>query len=229
MFVCGECGQRYDRSGYCTADGRPLAPSDDPLLGSDVGRYRLVRRIGEGGMGRVYLAVQPMIGSRVAIKVLSAECARDPGLIERFFAEARAVNLIRHESIVSVIDMAQLSDGRPYIIMEFVEGRTLGDIVRAGPAPIGGIVQVTTEILSALGAAHALGIVHRDLKPDNVLITGEGHAKVLDFGIAKLAPGLANAVSPRTRTGALLGTPAYMAPEQISGAGNVDARTDLYA
>ncbi len=199
------------------------------MLGTDIGRYRIARLLGTGGMGQVYLGVQPAIGSRVAIKILSNECTRNPELLERFFSEARAVNLIRHESIVSVIDMAQLSDGRPYIIMEFVEGRTLGEIVRAEAAPIGGIVQVITEILSALGAAHALGIVHRDLKPDNVLITAEGHAKVLDFGIAKLAPGLSNALSPRTRTGALLGTPAYMAPEQISGAGNVDARTDLYA
>ncbi|MBA3453681.1 MAG: serine/threonine protein kinase, partial [Deltaproteobacteria bacterium] len=229
MYVCGACGMSSDRAGYCSSDGTQLSASHDPLLGTDVGRYRIARLLGVGGMGQVYLGVQPMIGSRVAIKILSAECTRNAELLDRFFAEARAVNLIRHESIVSVIDMALLPDGRPYIIMEFVEGRTLGEIVRAGPAPIGGVVQATTEILSALGAAHALGIVHRDLKPDNVLITGEGHAKVLDFGIAKLAPGLSNAMSPRTRTGALLGTPAYMAPEQISGAENVDARTDLYA
>jgi len=205
----------------------------DPLLGTEVGRYRIERLLGEGGMGAVYLGVQPVIGSRVAIKVLSQECARSPELLERFFAEARSVNLIRHENIVSVLDLAQLPDGRPYIVMEFIEGQTLGQIVRATIAqgqrvPIGGIVQVMMEMLSALGAAHALGIVHRDLKPDNVLVTVEGHAKVLDFGIAKLAPGL-NQHSPRTRTGALLGTPAYMAPEQISGAGLVDARTDLYA
>ncbi len=205
----------------------------DPLLGTEVGRYRIERLLGEGGMGAVYLAEQPMIGSRVAIKVLSHECARSPELLERFFAEARSVNLIRHENIVSVLDLAQLPDGRPYIVMEFIEGQTLGQIIRAvirqgQRVPLGGIVQVALEMLSALGAAHALGIVHRDLKPDNVLVTGEGHAKVLDFGIAKLAPGL-NQNSPRTRTGALLGTPAYMAPEQISGAGLVDARADIYA
>ena len=229
MFVCGACGHSSDREGYCSTDGQALVAARDPLLGTEVGRYRIARLLGVGGMGQVYLAVQPMIGSRVAIKVLSNECTRIPELLERFFAEARAVNMIKHESIVSVIDMAQLPDGRPYIIMEFVEGQTLGEIVRGGIAPIGGVVQVMTEMLSALGAAHALGIVHRDLKPDNVLITAEGHAKVLDFGIAKLAPGLSNVMSPRTATGALLGTPAYMAPEQISGAGTVDARTDLYA
>src|SRR5262245_48245693 len=234
MQVCGECGQRYERGGYCPADGTPLTLTDDPLLGTEVGRYRLARLLGGGGMGRVYMAVQPMIGSRVAIKLLDETCARNPELLERFFAEARAVNLIRHENIVSVIDLAQLPDGRPYIVMEFIDGMTLGDLVRSsvpasGPLPLGGVIQVMSEVLSALHAAHAIGIVHRDLKPDNIVVTGEGHAKVLDFGIAKLAPSLGHAISPRTRTGALLGTPAYMAPEQITGSGNIDPRTDLYA
>jgi len=230
MFVCGECGQRYDdQGGYCPADGTPLVDTDDPLLGTDVGRYRLSRLLGEGGMGRVYLAVQPVIGSRVAVKILSDQCARDPELLDRFFAEARAVNLIRHENIVSVIDLSTLPDGRPFIVMEFIEGQTLAELVYGGWLPLGGVVQVMTEILSALGAAHAIGIVHRDLKPDNIIVTAEGHAKVLDFGIAKLAPSLQAALSPRTRTGALLGTPAYMAPEQITGSGQVDARADLYA
>jgi hypothetical protein len=228
-FVCPACGQRYEHAGYCPMDGGPLAETDDPLLGTEVGRYRMARLLGEGGMGRVYLAIQPAIGSRVAIKILSDQCARNPELLERFFAEARAVNLVHHESIVSVIDMAQLPDGRPYIVMEYVEGQTLGAILRLGPVPLGGLVQVMTEVLSALAAAHAIGIVHRDLKPDNVLVTAEGHAKVLDFGIAKLAPELHQQLSPRTRTGALLGTPQYMAPEQISGSGGVDPRTDVYA
>ncbi|HEX4423464.1 MAG TPA: serine/threonine-protein kinase, partial [Kofleriaceae bacterium] len=228
-WVCSACGQRYDHAGYCAFDGQPLVATDDPLLGTEVGRYRMARLIGEGGMGRVYLAIQPAIGSRVAIKILSDQCARSPELLDRFFAEARAVNLIHHESIVSVIDMAQLPDGRPFIVMEYVEGKTLAAVVRGGPVPLGGLVQVMSEVLSALTAAHAIGIVHRDLKPDNILITAEGHAKVLDFGIAKLAPELHQQLSPRTRTGALLGTPQYMAPEQISGSGNVDPRTDLYA
>ncbi|MFT3691952.1 MAG: serine/threonine-protein kinase [Kofleriaceae bacterium] len=201
----------------------------DPLLGTDIGRYRLTSLLGEGGMGRVYLAIHPMIGSRVAIKVLSDQCARDPGLLDRFFAEARAVNLIHHEGIVNVLDMAMLPDGRPYIVMEFVEGVTLASAMAQGPVPLGGLVQIATEVFSALAAAHAIGIVHRDLKPDNVLVTNEGHAKVLDFGIAKLAPDLQSAQSPRTATGALLGTPHYMAPEQITGKGMIDARTDVYA
>ena len=228
VHVCAECGARYDRGGACSADGRPLTLTDDPLLGVAIGRYRLARLLGEGGMGRVYLAVQPEIGSRVAVKILAEGCAQNPELLERFFTEARAVNLISHENIVSVIDLATLDDGRPYIVMELIDGRTLGAVVRGGGAPLGGIINAVLEVLSALEAAHAIGIVHRDMKPDNVLLTAEGHAKVLDFGIAKLAPGLSGD-SPRTATGALLGTPAYMAPEQISGAEHVDARTDLYA
>ena len=198
----------------------------DPLLGTEVGRYRIDALLGEGGMGRVYVAVQPAIGSRVAIKVLSDACARDPDLLERFFAEARAVNVIAHEHIINVFDFARLPDGRPFIVMELVDGETLGAIIRRERAPLGGVISVVREVLSALGAAHALGIVHRDLKPENVLVTAEGHAKVLDFGIAKLAPGPG---SRRTKTGALLGTPAYMAPEQFSGAGEVDLRADIYA
>ncbi|MDX2091936.1 MAG: protein kinase [Kofleriaceae bacterium] len=228
-FVCPACGQRYAQGGFCSSDGTQLATTTDPMLGAEVGRYRLARLLGEGGMGAVYLGVQPRIGSRVAIKVLSAECTRNADLYQRFLSEARAVNVIKHEHIVGVVDMAELPDGRPYIVMEFIEGKTLGALVRSGQAPLGGIVQVVTELLAALEAAHTLGIVHRDLKPDNVLVTAQGHAKVLDFGIAKLAPGLGATSSPRTKTGALLGTPAYMAPEQISGAGNVDPRTDVYA
>ena len=102
MFVCAECGQRHDQAGFCPTDGRPLIATDDPLLGSTVGRYRLATLLGEGGMGRVYLGIQPAIGSRVAIKILSEECARDPALLERFFVEAKAVNLIAHESIVNI-------------------------------------------------------------------------------------------------------------------------------
>ena len=198
------------------------------MIGTELGRYRVTSLLGEGGMGSVYLAVQPAIGSRVAIKVLSEQCARDAELLERFFAEARAVNLIRHEHIVSVLDLATLPDGRPYIVMEYVEGQTLAAYIRGKTAPLGGVLQVMGEVLSALAAAHAIGIVHRDLKPDNVIVTVEGHAKVLDFGIAKLAPGMHDA-SSRTKTGAILGTPSYMAPEQISGAGSVDARADIYA
>jgi hypothetical protein len=227
-YVCPDCGRSWPDGGHCGDDGAALTASRDTLLGLTIGRWRLARLLGEGGMGRVYLAVQPAIGSRVAIKVLSEACARDRGLVDRFFAEARAVNLVRHEHIVSVLDLAWLDDGRPYIVMEYVAGATLGALVPRGPLPLGSLAAVVGEVLSALAAAHAIGIVHRDLKPDNVLVTAGGHAKVLDFGIAKLAPQLQRGDSPQTASGALLGTPDYMAPEQVAG-GGIDGRTDLYA
>ena len=220
-------GERESEDRFARAPTEIAA--DDPLLGTDVGRYRITSLLGQGGMGRVYLACQPAIGSRVAVKILLDESARNPELMERFFAEARAVNLVNHEHIVNIVDLAQLPDGRPFIVMEYIEGETLSILAEDGPVALGGLVQVMREVLSALDAAHAIGIVHRDLKPDNVRVTVEGHAKVLDFGVAKLAPALQRQVSPRTRTGALLGTPHYMAPEQISGTGGIDARTDIYA
>jgi serine/threonine-protein kinase len=157
----------------------------DALLGTEVGSYRLIRVLGEGGMGRVYVGEQAEIASRVAIKVLTT---KDPDLVARFFAEARAVNVIKHPGLVKVLALAHLPDGRPYIIMELVEGETLRTlVVRDAPLPIGGVLDVMKQLLAALGAAHARGVVHRDLKPDNVMITADGTVKVLDFGIAKLS------------------------------------------
>ena len=120
------------------------------------------------GSGGNLLGGRPTIGSRVAIKVLSRECSNSPDLVERFFSEARAVNLIRHESIVNVLDLAQLPDGRPYIIMEYLDGAPLASMVEVGPLPLGSMCRLLGEALEALAAAHAKGIVHRDLKPDNI-------------------------------------------------------------
>ena len=196
----------------------------ESLIGTYIGNYRLSYVVGEGGMGCVYAGVQPKIAGQVAIKILSSQ---DPGLVARFFAEAKAVNLIKHPSIVKVHDLAHLPDGRPYIIMELIEGETMGALVKRESLPLGGVADAMVHVLGALAAAHAIGIVHRDLKPDNIMVTLDGAAKVLDFGIAKLSPWLGGG-TPRTQTGARIGTPAYMAPEQIRGTG-VDARTDVYA
>src|SRR5689334_1960838 len=192
MFVCPECGAPQPVQGHCPADGTPLAPiGEDVLLGTTIGVYRVARLLGIGGMGRVYKGVHPAIGSRVAIKVLSRECSDRRDLVERFFAEAKAVNLIRHESIVNVLDLAMLPDGRPYIIMEYLDGAPLAAIVdhavaNQQPLPLGGLARLTVEVLDALHAAHGKGIVHRDLKPDNIFVAPSGRPKVLDFGIAKL-------------------------------------------
>jgi serine/threonine protein kinase len=197
-------------------------------LGTTIGRFRIARLIGSGGMGRVYVGVHPSIGSRVAVKVLTPDAAAEPDLVERFFAEARAVNLIRHEAIIDMLDLATLPDGRPYILMEYLSGQSLAAVIeQRGPLPLGTVAQLIGEVLAALGAAHRKGIVHRDLKPDNIFVLASGRAKVLDFGIAKLDRAL-DSSRPPTRTDQVLGTPEYMAPEQVS-AGAVDARADLYA
>jgi len=235
LGICPECGGTFpgaDR--FCQRDGARLLPADqgDPLLGETVGSYRIAALIGAGGMGRVYLGVHPNIGSRVAIKVLSLECASRPELVERFFAEAQLVNRIRHEGIVNVVDLALLPDGRPYIVMELLSGEPLSALIeRSGRLEAAHAVSLACAMLDALAAAHERGVVHRDLKPDNVFVTRQGRVVVLDFGIAKLLPQStvgAERVSPATRTGAVLGTPGYMAPELIQGRPTVPA-TDLYA
>jgi serine/threonine protein kinase len=227
--VCPACGASAAEPGACPSDGTPLADArGDPLLGLELGSFRIARLVGSGGMGRVYLAVQPAIGSRVAIKVLMREAAEDRDLVERFFAEARAVNLIRHENIVDILDLATLPDGRPYIVMEYLPGTSLRALIeRRGALPLGAVARLGGEVLDALGAAHGKGIVHRDLKPDNIFVTPAGRAKVLDFGIAKLSSTVSGRPTP-TRTNQLIGTPEYMAPEQAASRA-VDARTDLYA
>jgi serine/threonine-protein kinase len=230
MLVCPECGESYPVGQACTRDGARLADNaQEPLLGQWVGSYRIAARIGAGGMGEVFRAVQPTIGSRVAIKVIGRDWSEQSSLVERFFQEARAVNLIRHESIVNVLDLARLPDGRPYIVMEYLDGWSLAQLIgERGRLPLGAAVRLAREVTEGLAAAHDQGIVHRDLKPDNLWVTPAGRAKILDFGLAKLAVEHASGEAPLTTTGTILGTPCYMAPEQAVG-GAIDARTDVYA
>lgn len=227
MYVCPQCGERGGEAGRCGRDGTTLADaSGDSLLGAVVGSFRITRLLGRGAMGNVYRALQPDIGGRVAIKVLNDACASESSIVERFFAEARAVNLIRHEKIVNILDLSSLPDGRPYIVMEFLDGSPLSALFRTrGALPIGGFVRFMLEVLDGVGAAHQRGVVHRDLKPDNIFISPGGHATVLDFGIAKLAP---LGAAGLTQTGQLLGTPKYMSPEQALGS-VADARADVYS
>jgi serine/threonine-protein kinase len=207
-----------------------------PVLGRTVGSYRITEQLGEGGMGAVYRAVHTSLGRKAAVKVLLDELSHNKDVVTRFFNEAKAATAIDHPGIVSVFDFGY-DDGRAYIIMEYLEGESLGERRRRdGMLPVDEVLIIGRQVAGALGAAHKQGIVHRDLKPDNIMmvldpdVLGGQRAKILDFGIAKLldhdrdtAPGV------ETKSGRIMGTPAYMAPEQCRGAGKVDARADIYA
>ncbi len=225
-----------DGSGAAAALAR--APDDDELeqdlIGRTVdGRYSVMELIGEGGMGKVYLAEHVEIGKRVALKVLHPSYSRMPDLVERFRREARAASKIGHPNIVDVTDSGTTPDGSVYFVMEYLEGVELGSVIeREGAIDIARALRISSQICRALAAAHAQGIVHRDLKPENVfLITRDGAAdvvKVLDFGIAKTTEAEAARERRLTSPGMAMGTPEYMAPEQAAGR-PADARCDVYA
>ncbi|WP_158627255.1 serine/threonine-protein kinase [Corallococcus sp. AB045] len=201
----------------------------DPLLSSQIGDFTVEERIGAGGMGVVYRATHSLIGKQAAIKVLRAELV-SPRVHERLLVEARAVNAIRHPGIIDIFGFGKLPDGRPYVVMELLEGRPLSELLSDQKRlDVPTVLWMLDQILSALGAAHRAGVVHRDLKPANVFMVEPPNAaptiKLVDFGIAKL---LENRESPTTLDGSVLGTPEFMAPEQIRG-GTVGPATDLYA
>jgi serine/threonine protein kinase len=199
-----------------------------------VGEYQIVGQLGQGGMGAVFEAVHDETQLRVAIKMLLPHLSQQPEVVRRFFNEARAVGMIGHPSVIDVFDVGVLPDGAAYMVMEFLDGETLGAHLkrngRLGPAAL----PIVRDIAGALMQAHARQIIHRDLKPENVMVmpaTGGGvRVKVLDFGIAKIAQDaeLAAGMGVRTKTGVVLGTPTYMSPEQCLGS-KVGAPTDVYA
>lgn len=211
------------------------SPGVPPEL-SPIGPYRVVRKLGQGGMGVVYEALHPGLGRRVAIKVLRAELAADKELAARFCREARTVNLIEHPGVVQVVDLGEGAAGEPYIVMEFLRGQTLSDWLkeRGGTLPWPDAVNFILQIAEVLQVAHRAGIVHRDLKPENVMliadsqVAGGQRVKLLDFGIAKVLDE-ANANHFKTKTGSLMGSPAYMSPEQCRGAEQVTVQADVYA
>jgi len=205
------------------------------MIGEQFGNYRAISLLGEGGMGAVYLAEHPGIGRRVAVKVLHKNYTRDEQLLGRFLNEARAANAIRHPNIIEILDSGVIADGTPFLVMELLEGESLGTrLRRVGPLTVANALDFAYQTASALGAAHKKGIVHRDLKPDNLYIIADPHdtererIKVLDFGIAKLQTG-PSSDSVKTRTGTLMGTPIYMSPEQCRGTRAVDHRSDMYS
>ncbi len=203
------------------------------LTGRKIGEYEITARVGIGGMGAVYEGRQPLIGKRVAVKVLLPSLSNEKELVERFLAEARAVNEIRHRGIVDIFSFGQLEpEGSHYFVMEFLEGEAFDRIIkRRAPLPIAEALSWADEMLDALDSAHSAGIIHRDIKPSNLFLvnTGRGrpYVKLLDFGIAKLGA-IQGEATPQTRASVILGTPDYISPEQARGK-PISPQTDLYA
>ncbi len=206
------------------------------LVGQRIGNYVVQSKLGEGGMGAVYLGTHPLIGKKVAIKVLLEELGSQPTIVERFFREAKSVNDIGHQNIVDIVDFGtcRLPDAGAdtiYLIMEFLEGESLAQRIRREGLASAQSLHVARQCCSGLAASHAKGIVHRDLKPDNIYLVTRGgdrdFVKILDFGIAKLTGDVGGVA--KTRTGMVFGTPTYMSPEQCDGRGQIDARSDIYS
>jgi serine/threonine-protein kinase len=247
MKLCPQCKTEYPGGEvFCPLDGARLSspselhgeqgPPVDPLIGSTLAeRYRVIRRIGEGGMGLVYEAEHAVIEKRVAIKVLRDDFSSRPEVVERFELEAKSASRIGHEHIVDISDFGLTPSGSSYFVMEFLEGEDLANILaREGTLSAPRAVHILTQCCRALGAAHAKGIVHRDIKPENVFLTHRGDnpdfVKIVDFGIAKMSDLETEGAPGRklTKTGMIFGTPEYMSPEQAAGK-SLDHRVDTYA
>ncbi|MCS6857118.1 MAG: protein kinase [Sandaracinaceae bacterium] len=201
----------------------------DPWIGRTIGgRYRLIQRLGAGGMSVVYLARHLFIDRLFAIKTLRPRLAQDPVQRDRFAREARAANRVNHENIVEILDIGETEEGVPYLVMEYVKGTPLLEALGEGPFPPLRALHIAEQIASALARAHSMGVIHRDLKPENILLLQRGYiqdfVKVLDFGIAKLA-----GLPSLTQSQQIFGTPGYIAPEYIQGKGGVDGRIDIYS
>lgn len=203
------------------------------MLGARIGNYRIVAKIGEGGMGAVYRAAHDTLGRCAAVKMLLPSSAHDREMVARLFDEARSATAIRHPGIVEIYDVGMLPDRTAYIIMELLEGESLAERLRRGPGlPYLQVLHIVRAVARTLHAAHERGVVHCDLKPDNIFLTRDPEMptgeriKLLDFGIAKRGE---HAQCVQTATGIVMGTPAYMSPEQCQNAPAIDRRADLYA
>ena len=235
MKTCPLCSTEYpDDLRFCPTDGQTLraaSPVQD-LVGQVLAdRYHVMKKLGEGGMGQVYLAEHVKMGRKSAIKVLNPSMVYDPDAVARFNREAANASRISHPSVCAIYDFGETAEGLIYLAMEFIEGQPLTDLLeREGALPVGRAAAIFAQVADALQAAHDLGIVHRDLKPDNVMLArardGADVVKVVDFGIAKLVG--SDARQEVTKTGLVIGTPEFMSPEQLSG-DKVDGRSDIYS
>jgi eukaryotic-like serine/threonine-protein kinase len=238
MLACPECRKLFhDDASVCPTHRRALVrleelPDEEALLepGTMVGEYQVERRLGSGTFGEVYAGEQPLIGKKVAIKVLHRKFASNAGVVSRFVAEARAVNRIRHRNIIDIFSFGRIGEEQPYFVMELLDGITLGQLLdRDRRVSLADALPILRGIADGLDAAHEAGVTHRDLKPDNIFLAfekeGRYFPKLLDFGVAKL---LDEELAHKTATGAAIGTPSYMAPEQCRGR-PIDHRADVYA
>src|SRR4051812_5019790 len=238
---CPACHQpNVEGARFCAKCGAllplPTSEGEDTLVGQIIGgRYRVTQLLGEGGMGRVYLAEQQMGTNvrKVAVKTLQAQFAKDQQVLARFHRECGTVSELEHPNTIQFFDFGQTPDGQLYIAMEYVQGQSLSDALRQGAMAPERVVRILGQIAGSLEEAHSRGVVHRDLKPDNVILTVRAgqtdFVKVLDFGIAKRSEAKDQAQEQKlTQQGMVLGTPPYMSPEQFTGK-ELDARSDIYS
>ncbi len=234
MKICTSCGAEWpDSTNYCPNDGEGLRSAEGDLVGSVLAdKYRIVRKLGEGGMGAVYLGEHVKIHRFDAIKVLTKELAHNADAVARFNREAANAARINHPNVCAIYDFGETAEGLIFLAMEYIEGETLASLLkREGCLPPARAAAIIAQAASALQAAHDMGIVHRDLKPDNMMLArardGSDHVKVVDFGIAKAVGGTEEGQKV-TKTGLVIGTPEYMSPEQLSG-DVLDGRSDVYS
>jgi serine/threonine-protein kinase len=249
ITACPECALEFSRGEvFCAVDGARLLPissgsgsgsgfGPDPLIDQTLaGRYRILRKIGEGGMGIVYEAIHVVIEKRVALKILREDFSHRDDVVERFRQEAKSASRIGHEHIIDISDFGVTPNGAHFFVMELLHGNDLAEeLEQRGPLPTRRAIGIALQCAKALGAAHAKGIVHRDMKPENIFMlqrdTGEDFVKIVDFGIAKMSdidtPGAAPG-RKLTKTGMIFGTPEYMSPEHAAGK-ELDHRVDVYA
>src|SRR6059036_4271850 len=235
MKICPVCATQYrDDVRFCPNDGQTLrssGPTHD-LVGQVLAdRYHIMKKLGEGGMGQVYLAEHVKMGRRSAIKVMNPSMVHDPEAVARFNREASNASRISDAHVCAIYDFGETPEGLIYLAMEFIEGEPLTELIRSeGALPLARAADIAIQVAAALQAAHELGIVHRDLKPDNIMLTrgrdGVDLVKVVDFGIAKAVGG--DDSQKVTKTGLVVGTPEFMSPEQLSG-DKLDGRSDLYS